>query len=73
MVSHQTHSCNWWNTGGYGFFAYLPVNGLMVISSINSMAQASLAKLAFLAVVILAVGNTTGRIAAGIISDRMGR
>ncbi len=47
--------------------------GLMVISSINSMAQASLAELAFMAVVILAVGNATGRIAAGAISDRIGR
>ncbi|MFW5875088.1 MAG: OFA family MFS transporter [bacterium] len=47
--------------------------GLMVISSINSMAQASLAELAFMAVMILAVGNATGRIAAGVISDYIGR
>lgn len=47
--------------------------GLMVISSINSMAQQSLAEMAFLAVVILAVGNAVGRIAAGAISDRIGR
>ena len=47
--------------------------GLMVISSINSMAQRSLAEMAFLAVVILAVGNAVGRIAAGFISDRIGR
>lgn len=47
--------------------------GLMVISSINSMAERSLAELAFLAVVILAVGNAVGRIAAGAISDRVGR
>ena len=47
--------------------------GLMVISSINSMAQRSLAEMAYLAVVILAIGNATGRIAAGIMSDRVGR
>ena len=47
--------------------------GLMVISSINSMAQRSLAEMAFLAVVILAVGNAAGRIIAGFISDRIGR
>lgn len=47
--------------------------GLMVISSINSMAQRSLAEMAYLAVIILAVGNATGRIAAGIISDKIGR
>ncbi len=47
--------------------------GLMVISSINGMAQQSLSELAFLAVVILAFGNAAGRIAAGIISDKIGR
>jgi len=47
--------------------------GLMVISSINSLAERSMAELAFLAVVILALGNAVGRIAAGVISDRIGR
>lgn len=47
--------------------------GLMVISSINSMAQKSLGELAFMAVAILAVGNALGRISAGLISDRIGR
>jgi nitrate/nitrite transporter NarK len=47
--------------------------GLMVISSINSMAQKSLGELAFIAVAILAVGNALGRISAGLISDRIGR
>jgi MFS transporter, OFA family, oxalate/formate antiporter len=45
----------------------------MVISSINSMAQRSLAEMAFLAVAILAVGNAAGRIVAGLLSDRIGR
>ncbi len=47
--------------------------GLMVISSINSLAEKSLAELAFLAVIILAVGNAVGRIAAGVLSDKMGK
>jgi MFS family permease len=47
--------------------------GLMVIGSIAGMAKQSMGELAFLAVVILAVGNAAGRIIAGMLSDRIGR
>ncbi|MDQ5911396.1 MAG: transporter, family, oxalate/formate antiporter [Pseudomonadota bacterium] len=47
--------------------------GLMVIGSIAGMAKQSMGELAFLAVVILAVGNASGRIIAGVLSDRIGR
>lgn len=47
--------------------------GLMVIGSVAGMAKQSMAELAFLAVVILAVGNAAGRIVAGSLSDRIGR
>jgi nitrate/nitrite transporter NarK len=47
--------------------------GLMVIGSMAGMAQSGLGERAFLAVVILAVGNAAGRVAAGAISDRIGR
>lgn len=47
--------------------------GLMVIGSAASMAKASLGESAFIAVVVLAVGNAGGRILAGIVSDRIGR
>ncbi len=47
--------------------------GLMVIGSVAGMAKQSMGELAFLAVVILAVGNAAGRIIAGSLSDRIGR
>ena len=47
--------------------------GLMVISAINSMAEASMAEYAFVAVAILAVGNGSGRPVAGALSDYLGR
>ncbi len=47
--------------------------GLMVIGSVAGMAKKSLGEFAFLAVVIMAVGNAGGRILAGLISDRIGR
>jgi MFS transporter, OFA family, oxalate/formate antiporter len=47
--------------------------GLMVISSLSSMAQKSMGEAAFVAVAVLAVGNATGRIVAGTLSDRIGR
>lgn len=47
--------------------------GLMVIGSVAGMAKQSMAELAFLAVVILAVGNAAGRVVAGSLSDRIGR
>lgn len=48
-------------------------SGLMVISSINGMAKKSMGEMAFLAVVVLALGNAAGRIVAGVVSDKIGR
>ena len=47
--------------------------GLMVISSINGMAKKSMGGMAFLAVVVLALGNASGRVVAGFVSDKIGR
>jgi nitrate/nitrite transporter NarK len=47
--------------------------GLMVIGSMAGMAQKALGEYAFVAVAILALGNAAGRIAAGTLSDRIGR
>jgi nitrate/nitrite transporter NarK len=47
--------------------------GLMVIGSVAVMAKSSLGNLAFIAVAIMAIGNAGGRIAAGFLSDRIGR
>lgn len=47
--------------------------GLMVIGSISGMARNSLGDAAFLAVAIIAIGNASGRIVAGIVSDKIGR
>lgn len=47
--------------------------GLMVIGGVAGMAKASMGEMAFLAVVMLAVGNAAGRIIAGLLSDRFGR
>lgn len=47
--------------------------GLMVIGSAASMAKISLGESAFIAVVVLSVGNAGGRILAGMVSDKIGR
>jgi len=47
--------------------------GLMVISSINGMAKKSMGEMAFFAVVVLALGNASGRVVAGFVSDKVGR
>jgi OFA family oxalate/formate antiporter-like MFS transporter len=47
--------------------------GLMVISNISGMAKRALGSAAFVAVAILAIGNASGRIVAGLLSDRIGR
>jgi MFS family permease len=47
--------------------------GLMVIGSVAGMAKSSMGEYAFFAVVLLAVGNTAGRIVAGLLSDHIGR
>lgn len=47
--------------------------GLMVIGFASGMATKALGSLAWIAVTVLAVGNASGRIVAGILSDRIGR
>lgn len=47
--------------------------GLMVIGNIKPLAKLSMGKLAYLAIVILAVGDATGRILAGSLSNKFGR
>lgn len=47
--------------------------GLTFISVAADLGKQALGGLAFLAVVVLALGNTVGRIIAGAISDRIGR
>jgi MFS family permease len=45
--------------------------GLMVISNISGLAKTSMGKSAFIAVAIMAIGNASGRIVAGIVSDKI--
>jgi len=47
--------------------------GLMVISSISGMARKSMGNAAFVAVAVMALGNAAGRVAAGFLSDKIGR
>lgn len=47
--------------------------GLMVIGSIALMAKKSMGEYAFIAVAVMAIGNASGRIIAGIVSDKIGR
>lgn len=47
--------------------------GLMVISSVAGMASKSMGKSAFIVVATMAVGNASGRIIAGVLSDKIGR
>lgn len=47
--------------------------GLMVIGNVATLAKASMGHTAFIAVAIMAVGNAGGRVAAGVLSDRIGR
>ena len=48
--------------------------GLMVIGSVSGMAKNSMgSKWAFVAVAVMAIGNASGRILAGILSDKIGR
>ncbi|CAO0819827.1 MFS transporter, OFA family, oxalate/formate antiporter [Desulfarculales bacterium] len=48
-------------------------SGLMIISNVAGMAKQSLGTMAWIVVALLAVGNASGRIVAGIISDKIGR
>lgn len=47
--------------------------GLMVISSISGMAKTTMKEAAFIAVAVMAIGNAGGRVAAGLLSDKIGR
>ncbi|MDP2144427.1 MAG: OFA family MFS transporter [Gallionella sp.] len=47
--------------------------GLMVIGSISGLAKLSMGEQAYLAVAILAIGNASGRVLAGMLSDKFGR
>lgn len=47
--------------------------GLTFISVAQGLGKKSLGELAFLAVVVLAVGNAGGRVLAGVVSDKIGR
>jgi MFS family permease len=47
--------------------------GLMVIGSIAGIAKKSMGEMAFVAVAVMAIGNASGRIIAGVLSDRIGR
>ena len=47
--------------------------GLMVIGSVAGIAKKSMGPMAFVAVAIMAVGNASGRVVAGILSDKIGR
>lgn len=47
--------------------------GLTFISVAQQLGKKALGEMAFLAVVVLAVGNASGRILAGMVSDRIGR
>ena len=47
--------------------------GLMVISSVSGMAKKTMGSQAFIAVAVMAIGNASGRIVAGVLSDKIGR
>jgi MFS family permease len=47
--------------------------GLMIIGSVAGMAKQGMGGMAWLVVALMAVGNASGRVVAGILSDRIGR
>lgn len=47
--------------------------GLMIIGNVAGMAQQSLGAMAWIGVALMAVGNASGRVIAGILSDKIGR
>ena len=47
--------------------------GLMIIGSVAGMAKSGMGHLAWIVVALMAVGNASGRVIAGIVSDRIGR
>jgi MFS transporter, OFA family, oxalate/formate antiporter len=57
----------------WGMYFCGAASGLTFISVAQDLGKRSLGEWAFLAVVVLAIGNATGRIVAGTVSDRLGR
>jgi MFS family permease len=47
--------------------------GLIIIGSVAGMAKASLGSMAWIVVALMAVGNASGRVVAGMLSDVIGR
>ena len=47
--------------------------GLIIIGSVAGMAKQSMGSLAWIVVALLAIGNASGRVVAGILSDKIGR
>jgi MFS family permease len=47
--------------------------GLIIIGSVAGMAKQSLGQLAWIVVALMAIGNASGRIVAGVLSDKIGR
>lgn len=47
--------------------------GLMIIGGVAGMAKQGMGQLAWIVVALMAVGNASGRVIAGILSDRIGR
>ncbi|MGD8949743.1 MAG: OFA family MFS transporter [Desulfobacterales bacterium] len=47
--------------------------GLIIIGSVAGMAKQSLGNMAWIVVALLAIGNASGRVVAGILSDKIGR
>jgi MFS transporter, OFA family, oxalate/formate antiporter len=47
--------------------------GLMIIGSVAGMAKSGMGDMAWIVVALMAVGNASGRVVAGILSDRIGR
>jgi OFA family oxalate/formate antiporter-like MFS transporter len=47
--------------------------GLIIIGSVAGMAKQSMGQLAWIVVALMAIGNASGRVVAGILSDKIGR
>ena len=47
--------------------------GLMIIGGVAGMAKQGMGQMAWVVVALMAVGNASGRVVAGILSDRIGR
>lgn len=70
-VSQILKTATFWKLWGLYFIA--AGAGLMVIGNLAGMAKQSMGDAAFIAVAIMAVGNASGRIIAGVVSDALGK